>query len=119
MLAGEMYSEGTVRPRFTGSPFKIRRPSRTASWPTRVGNVTAPPRLCFATHFSHPLYSSPGDMTTSFRRPASSKASATPIDIWPAGENTPSIRRPDVDRRGRGLRGSGAPEGGRHVDRHL
>src|SRR3989441_4038404 len=92
MLAGEMYSEGTVRPRFTGSPFKIRRPSRTASWPTRVGNVTAPPRLCFATHFSHPLYSSPGDMTTSFRRPASSKASATPIDIWPAGENTPSIR---------------------------
>src|SRR2546425_307858 len=92
MLAGEMYSEGTVRPRFTGSPFKIRRPSRTASWPTRVGNVMAPPRLCFATHFSHPLYSSPGDMTTSFRRPASSKASATPIDIWPAGENTPSIR---------------------------
>src|SRR2546422_2186467 len=92
MLAGEMYSEATARPRFTGSPFKIRRPSRTASWPTRVGNVTAPPRLCFATHFSHPLYSSPGDMTTSFRRPASSKASATPIDIWPAGENTPSIR---------------------------
>src|SRR3989442_108286 len=90
MLAGEMYSEGTARPRFTGSPFKIR--SRTASWPTRVGTVRAPPRLCFATHFSHPLYSSPGDMTTSFRRPASSKASATPIDIWPAGENTPSIR---------------------------
>ena len=30
-------------------------------------------------------------MATSPRRPASSKASATPIDIWPAGEKTPLI----------------------------
>ena len=53
--------------------------------------MTAPPFWFFTTHFIQPLYSSPGDIVRPFIRPASSNASATPIDIWPAGENTPSI----------------------------
>ena len=81
-----------TRPRGTGSPLRIlERRASVASWPARVGKVTTPPRLFFATHLSQPLYSSPGEKVTSPRRPASSNASATPIDIWPAGEKTPSI----------------------------
>src|SRR2546426_8175860 len=36
---------------------------------------------------------------------------------WSSDVCSSDLRRPDVDRRGRGLRGSGAPEGGRHVAR--
>jgi len=68
------------------SPFKIRRPSRTAL-ADAVGNVTGRP-LVLRHHFSTVVLVA-GDMTTSFRR-RSSKASATPIDIC-RGENTPSI----------------------------
>ena len=45
--AGAMYSDGITRPRGTGSPLRIFRPSLIASWPARVGKVTAPPCLFF------------------------------------------------------------------------
>src|SRR5690606_22106207 len=84
--AGETYSEGSSSLAGTGSPLRICTASCMATWPARVGKVTAPPWSCSTTHFSQPLYSSPGEKVTSLRRPDSSKASATPTDICPAGE---------------------------------
>ncbi len=80
-------------PLVTSSPLRMRVICWTPTAPADGGNVTTPPLLsgCAAIHLSQPLYSSPGEKVTSPRRPASSKASAMPTDIWPAGEKTPSI----------------------------